>query len=157
MSWETELTAGRGVMVDRTSPIPIYFQVATQLQKLIESDVIPVGTRFENEVDLAERLGVSRPTMRRAMQYLVERGMVVRKRGVGTQVVHPKGAAHDRTLQPVRRSGQVGASAVDRGAQLRIGPDPSAWPPWELGHRRGGRRQPRRAGLPTPTASHSPS
>ena len=28
--------------------------------------------------------------MRRAMQYLVERGMVVRKRGVGTQVVHPK-------------------------------------------------------------------
>ena len=90
MSWETELSAGRGVIVDRSSPIPIYFQVATQLQKLIESDVIPVGTRFENEVDLAERLGVSRPTMRRAMQYLVERGMVVRKRGVGTQVVHPK-------------------------------------------------------------------
>jgi len=90
MSWETELSAGRGVIVDRSSPIPIYFQVATQLQKLIESDTIPVGTRFENEVDLAERLGVSRPTMRRAMQYLVERGMVVRKRGVGTQVVHPK-------------------------------------------------------------------
>ena len=90
MSWETELSAVRGVIVDRSSPIPIYFQVATQLQKLIESDTIPVGTRFENEVDLAERVGVSRPTMRRAMQYLVERGMVVRKRGVGTQVVHPK-------------------------------------------------------------------
>src|SRR3982751_6903754 len=42
------------------------------------------------EVDLAERLGVSRPTTRRAIQYLVERGMLVRKRGVGTQVVHPK-------------------------------------------------------------------
>ncbi len=28
--------------------------------------------------------------MRRAIQYLVERGMLVRKRGVGTQVVHPK-------------------------------------------------------------------
>ena len=28
--------------------------------------------------------------MRQAIQYLVERGMLVRKRGVGTQVVHPK-------------------------------------------------------------------
>jgi DNA-binding GntR family transcriptional regulator len=76
--------------VDRTSPIPLYFQVATRLQELIEQGEIGVGARIENEVDLAERLGVSRPTTRRAIQYLVERGMLVRKRGVGTQVVHPK-------------------------------------------------------------------
>jgi DNA-binding GntR family transcriptional regulator len=78
------------VEVDRTSPIPLYFQVASRLQHLIEIGEIPVGTRIENEIDLAERLGVSRPTTRRAIQYLVERGMLVRKRGVGTQVVHPK-------------------------------------------------------------------
>jgi DNA-binding GntR family transcriptional regulator len=82
--------AVRQVEVDRTSPIPLYFQVASRLQHLIEIGEIPVGTRIENEVDLAERLGVSRPTTRRAIQYLVERGMLVRKRGVGTQVVHPK-------------------------------------------------------------------
>jgi DNA-binding GntR family transcriptional regulator len=68
----------------------LYFQVATRLQELIEQGEIGVGARIENEVDLAERLGVSRPTTRRAIQYLVERGMLVRKRGVGTQVVHPK-------------------------------------------------------------------
>ena len=51
---------------------------------------MPVGGRLENEMELADRLGVSRPTMRRAIQYLVERGMLVRKRGVGTQIVHPK-------------------------------------------------------------------
>jgi DNA-binding GntR family transcriptional regulator len=84
------LAAVRPVEVDRTSPIPLYFQVASRLQKLIERGEIPVGTRIENEIDLAERLGVSRPTTRRAIQYLVERGMLVRKRGVGTQVVHPK-------------------------------------------------------------------
>ena len=78
------------VEVDRTSPVPLYFQVATRLQELIEKGEIGVGARIENEVDLAERLGVSRPTTRRAIQYLVERGMLVRKRGVGTQVVHPK-------------------------------------------------------------------
>lgn len=81
---------GRSFAVDRVSPVPIYYQVAVHLQQLIESEALPVGTRFENEVDLAERLGVSRPTMRRAMHYLVERGMVVRKRGVGTLVVQPK-------------------------------------------------------------------
>jgi DNA-binding GntR family transcriptional regulator len=120
-------------MVDRTSPIPIYFQVATQLQKLIESDVIPVGTRFENEVDLAERLGVSRPTMRRAMQYLVERGMVVRKRGVGTQVVHPKVrrtielsslyddlAKSGRAPSTVVRSFVIGPASLGVAAELGI-------------------------------------
>ena len=80
----------RPVEVDRTSPVPLYFQVATRLQALIEQGEIGVGSRIENEVNLAERLGVSRPTTRRAIQYLVERGMLVRKRGVGTQVVHPK-------------------------------------------------------------------
>jgi DNA-binding GntR family transcriptional regulator len=80
----------RPAEVDRTSPVPLYFQVATRLQALIEQGEIGVGDRIENEVDLAERLGVSRPTTRRAIQYLVERGMLVRKRGVGTQVVHPK-------------------------------------------------------------------
>jgi DNA-binding GntR family transcriptional regulator len=70
--------------------VPLYFQVASRLQELIEKGEIGVGARIENEVDLAERLGVSRPTTRRAIQYLVERGMLVRKRGVGTQVVHPK-------------------------------------------------------------------
>ncbi len=80
----------RPVDVDRTSPVPLYYQVATRLQELIERGEIGVGSRIENEVDLATRLGVSRPTTRRAIQYLVERGMLVRKRGVGTQVVHPK-------------------------------------------------------------------
>ena len=80
----------RPAEVDRTSPVPLYFQVASRLQQLIEQGEIGVGDRIENEVDLAERLGVSRPTTRRAIQYLVDRGMLVRKRGVGTQVVHPK-------------------------------------------------------------------
>ena len=54
------------VPLDRTSPVPLYFQVATRLQQLIEDGELPVGSRLENEVELADRLGVSRPTMRRA-------------------------------------------------------------------------------------------
>ena len=78
------------LVVDRLSPIPLYYQVATRLEQLIEDGGLPVGSRLQNEIDLADQLGVSRPTMRRAISYLVERGLLVRRRGVGTQVVQPK-------------------------------------------------------------------
>jgi DNA-binding GntR family transcriptional regulator len=83
-------TAGLPIQLDRNSPVPLYFQVAQHLEHLIESGELPTGTRLENEIDLADRLGLSRPTMRRAIQYLVDRGLLVRKRGVGTQVIHAK-------------------------------------------------------------------
>ena len=78
------------IQVDRSSPVPLYFQVAQHLEQLIDSGELAAGVRLENEIDLADQLGLSRPTMRRAIQYLVDRGLLVRKRGVGTQVVHAK-------------------------------------------------------------------
>jgi DNA-binding GntR family transcriptional regulator len=78
------------IRVDRSSPVPLYFQVAQHLEQMIESGELPMGTRLENEIDLADQLGLSRPTMRRAIEYLVGRGLLVRKRGIGTQVVHTK-------------------------------------------------------------------
>ncbi len=82
--------AAMPIRVDRSSPIPLYFQVAQHLEQMIESGELPMGTRLENETDLADQLGLSRPTMRRATEYLVGRGLLVRKRGIGTQVVHTK-------------------------------------------------------------------
>jgi GntR family transcriptional regulator len=75
---------------DRTSPIPLYFQMAKRLEEAIESGDLPPGTRFANEVQLAEDLDISRPTVRRAMEYLVNRGLLVRRRGIGTEVVKPR-------------------------------------------------------------------
>ena len=77
-------------VVDRSSPVPLYFQVAQHLEESIHSGTIPVGTLIQNEVDLAASMGLSRPTMRRAMQHLVDKGLVVRRRGIGTRVVQPK-------------------------------------------------------------------
>ena len=76
--------------IDRNSPVPLYFQVAQHLEDSIHTGAIPTGTLFQNEVDLAASLGLSRPTMRRAMQHLVDKGLVVRRRGIGTRVVQPK-------------------------------------------------------------------
>lgn len=78
----------RLISIDRSSPVPLYFQVAQQLQQLIESGTLAPGTRLENEIALADKLGLSRPTMRQAMQHLVDKGLLARRRGVGTQVVN---------------------------------------------------------------------
>lgn len=72
--------------LDRTSPVPLYHQMAKAIERSIESGELPPGARLENEIALAARLHVSRPTARRALQELVDLGMLVRKRGVGTQV-----------------------------------------------------------------------
>ena len=73
--------------LDRASPVPLYFQVAEQFEKAIIDGTIAPGERIDNEIALAKELGLSRPTMRQALQVLVDKGMLVRKRGVGTQVV----------------------------------------------------------------------
>ena len=76
--------------IDRGSPVPLYFQVAQHLENAIIDGTIPPGTLFHNEIQLADELGLSRPTMRRAMQHLVDKGLIVRRRGIGTRVVQPK-------------------------------------------------------------------
>ena len=76
--------------VDRGSPVPLWFQVAQHFERAIVSGALPQGALLDNEIVLAERLGISRPTMRRAMEQLVDQGLVVRRRGIGTRVVQPK-------------------------------------------------------------------
>ena len=75
------------IKVDPLNPMPLYSQVSAQLEEAIESGVLTPGCKLSNEVALADELGISRPTMRRAIQELVNKGLLVRKRGVGTQVV----------------------------------------------------------------------
>jgi DNA-binding GntR family transcriptional regulator len=74
--------------LDRSSPVPLYFQVSQQIERAISSGHLGPGARLDNEISLADQFGLSRPTMRRAIQELVDKGLLVRKRGVGTQVVH---------------------------------------------------------------------
>jgi DNA-binding GntR family transcriptional regulator len=120
-----DVSARQGAGLDRASPVPLYFQAAGKLEQLIESGQLPVGGRLDNEVELAERLGVSRPTMRRAIQYLVERGVLVRKRGIGTQIVHPKvrrPVELSSLYDDLAKSGQQPSTRI-RALEVRAAPD----------------------------------
>ena len=66
--------------LDRTGPVPLYYQVSSRLEAAIHSGAIPAGARLENEIAIAQKLGLSRPTVRRAIQELVDKGLLVRRR-----------------------------------------------------------------------------
>ncbi|MBU6496157.1 MAG: GntR family transcriptional regulator [Acidobacteria bacterium] len=74
--------------LDRDSPIPLYFQIAQVIEGEIESGVLKPGEPIPSEFELADVLGVSRPTIRQAIHQLVAKGHVVRRRGIGTVVIH---------------------------------------------------------------------
>jgi DNA-binding GntR family transcriptional regulator len=74
------------VTIKRNSPVPLYHQLAEQLTAAIDDGVLKPGDTFENELSLANRLQLSRPTVRRAIEELVTRGLLVRRGGVGTTV-----------------------------------------------------------------------
>ena len=75
------------ITLERNSPVPLYYQVAQAIEHAINTGALAPGDRLENELSLTSRLGLSRPTARQAIQELVKKGLLVRKRGVGTQVV----------------------------------------------------------------------
>lgn len=103
------------VVIDRTSPVPLYHQLAQQLTAAVENGVLKPGDPFENEIALAERLQLSRPTVRRAIAEMVSRGLLVRRRGVGTTVANEVIHRRDELtslFDDLRRQGRVPRTEV---------------------------------------------
>ena len=69
--------------IDKT---PLYLQARQHLLALIEDGTFRPGEQLPSEADLAGQLGISRPTLREALQHLERQGLIVRKHGVGTFV-----------------------------------------------------------------------
>ena len=77
-------------LIDPSSAIPLYAQVEAVLASDIAGGTLSPGSQLPTETDLIERFGVSRPTVRKAVQNLVSRGLVEIQRGKGTYVTRPK-------------------------------------------------------------------
>ena len=72
--------------IDHKSPVPLHAQVEALLREMIEDPEFRDGKLLPNEVGLAKRLGISRNTLRQAINKLVFEGHLIRKKGVGTRV-----------------------------------------------------------------------
>ncbi len=78
-------------MIDHKSKLPLHVQVEEHLRKLIGQEKYKNGVFLPKEVELANRLGVSRNTIRQATNKLENEGLISRKKGVGTKVADQKG------------------------------------------------------------------
>ena len=75
-------------------PLPLYHQLKELLSQRIESGEWAPGDRLPTEAEFSAQFGVSRVTVRQALQLLVNQGLVERKQGLGTFVGRPK-VAHN--------------------------------------------------------------
>lgn len=76
-------------MVDPLDPTPLYVQVADAVAARIEAGEFEPGDLIPSEGTLQQEYGVARGTIRRAIETLRERGMVVTMPQRGTYVARP--------------------------------------------------------------------
>lgn len=72
--------------LDRTSVLPLYYQIQQSLLDQIRSGTLKVGDPVPSEQEIAEHLGVSRMTARQALKSLRDIGVTYTERGRGTFV-----------------------------------------------------------------------
>lgn len=91
------MSATLPLAIDKTSPIPLYYQLELALKEAIRNGVLTPGAKLEKESELVARLNVSRITVRKAIDHLVAAGLLVRQPHAGTYV-----AASDQSVAPTR-------------------------------------------------------
>jgi DNA-binding GntR family transcriptional regulator len=77
-------------MLNPDSPIPLYRQLADWLMARIRGGDYLAGSRIPSEHQLAAVHQLGRPTIRQAIEVLVRKGVLVRRRGSGTYVREPQ-------------------------------------------------------------------
>ena len=74
---------------------PVYLQLADRLTTAIAAGDLAPGALLDSETRMAGQLALSIPTVNRAVACLIDRGRVVRQRGVGTRILPPGSVAAD--------------------------------------------------------------
>ncbi|MCG8569368.1 MAG: GntR family transcriptional regulator [Spirochaetes bacterium] len=74
-------------MLNYSSPLPLYQQLADIIQSKIENGEYKVGEKIPAENNFAQQYNVGRPTVRQATDILVQQKVLQRKKGSGTYVL----------------------------------------------------------------------
>lgn len=89
--------------IDRSTPIPYYYQLQEALRSWIENNQLPPHTRIPSEAELEERFSVSRTVVRQALRGLERDGLIYRVKGSGSFVAQPKLRQHISELASFTR------------------------------------------------------
>ena len=91
-------------MISQNSSKPLYIQVKENLEEGIRNGTYPVGTKLPSESTLCTKFGVSRITIRQALDMLENKGMTYAVHGKGTFV---KASIIDSSLQKISTFGET--------------------------------------------------
>ena len=96
-------------MIDKNSPIPVYYQLKNDFIKKIANGTWKAGECISSERELCEIYGVSRMTIRQAIGELVQEGILTIKKGKGTFVCEQKVNQKDMMsfTEMIKQSGRV--------------------------------------------------
>jgi GntR family transcriptional regulator len=78
------------IKIDKQAKVPLYHQINQNLRQLIEGGHLQPGDGVPSEWELSDLYGVSRLTVRRALEELAREGWLTRRHGVGTFVANTK-------------------------------------------------------------------
>ncbi len=78
------------MILDKKSPIPVYYQLKMLVQKKIQSGEYEEGQLIPSERELSENYNISRMTVRQALNQMVAEGLLYREKGRGTFVAKRK-------------------------------------------------------------------
>ncbi|MFN2436426.1 MAG: GntR family transcriptional regulator [Desulfotignum sp.] len=76
-------------MLNPNSPIPLYHQLAEIITDRIKSGAYRPGESIPSEMAMAKQYHIGRPTVRQAMEVLVQKKLIQRRRGAGSFVMPP--------------------------------------------------------------------
>jgi GntR family transcriptional regulator len=76
--------------IDRSTPMPLYFQIAERLRRIVRIQKMRQGDLLTTDERVQQEFGVSRSTARKAIDELVDEGLVERVTGKGTFVTEPR-------------------------------------------------------------------
>ena len=82
----------------KVTPEKLSTAVTRQIEKLILQGILRPGERLPAERDLAEKLGVSRPSLREAVAELQDKGLLTTRAGAGIYVADVLGSAFSEAL-----------------------------------------------------------
>lgn len=73
-------------IINKNSPLPLYYQLKENILKALKKEEFKVGERLPAERELAEYHNISRMTVKKAIDILVDNNYLIRKQGSGTFV-----------------------------------------------------------------------
>lgn len=121
--------------LDKASPTPLYYQLAEQVSRDAHAGRYPAGCRLEPEPRIAHHLGISRHTVRHAMDLLDQRHIITRTKGFPHTVIclaPPTSIDTSSAPDPPTPHDQPGSADQPAATVVPLRRHASAWRPLDV-------------------------